>query len=83
MPVLERSAEAPLLKTERADVSDTVTTKAMQELPALGRDMSRMYFMVPGVQATGTTAWRSAETVPDLHLASSIAGLPSAAEMKS
>src|SRR3954470_12281007 len=50
------SAEAPLLKTERADVSDTVTTKAMQELPVLGRDMSRMYFMVPGVQATGTTA---------------------------
>src|SRR3954468_6154283 len=27
------TAEAPLLKTERADVSDTVTTKAMQELP--------------------------------------------------
>src|SRR3954468_10808555 len=50
------NAEAPLLKTERADVSDTVTTKAMQELPVLGRDMSRMYFMVPGVQATGTTA---------------------------
>ena len=28
----------------------------MQELPVLGRDMSRMYFLVPGVQATGTTA---------------------------
>ena len=50
------TAEAPLLKTERSDVSDTVTQKAMQELPVLGRDMSRMYFMIPGVQATGTTA---------------------------
>ena len=50
------NAEAPLLKTERADVSDTVGQKAVQELPVLGRDMSRLYFLVPGVQATGTTA---------------------------
>jgi hypothetical protein len=50
------SAEAPLLKTERADVSDTITQKAVQELPVLGRDLNRLYFLVPGVQATGTTA---------------------------
>lgn len=50
------SAEAPLLKTEKSDVSDTVTTKQVQELPVLGRDMSRIYFLVPGVQASGTTA---------------------------
>src|ERR1051325_11067340 len=50
------TAEAALLKTERADVSDVVTTKAVTELPVLGRDMSRLYFLVPGVQATGTTA---------------------------
>ncbi len=50
------TAEAPLLKTERADVSDTVTQKAVQELPVFSRDMSRLYFLVPGVQATGTTA---------------------------
>ena len=53
------NAEAPLLKTERADVSDTVSQKAVQELPVLGRDMSRLYFLVPGVQATGTTAARA------------------------
>src|SRR5690348_2587739 len=50
------NAEAPLLKTERADVSDTLSTKAVGELPVLSRDMSRLYFLVPGVQATGTTA---------------------------
>ena len=50
------SAEAPLLRTEKAEVSDTMTQKQMQELPILGRDMSKVYFFVPGVQATGTTA---------------------------
>jgi len=50
------NADAPVLKTERADVSDTVSQKSVQELPVLGRDMSRLYFLVPGVQATGTTA---------------------------
>jgi hypothetical protein len=50
------SAEAPLLKTERSDVSDTMTTKAVMDLPVFSRDMSRLYFLVPGVQATGTTA---------------------------
>jgi hypothetical protein len=50
------TAEAALLKTERSDVSDVMTTKAVGELPVLGRDMSKLYFLVPGVQATGTTA---------------------------
>ena len=50
------TAEAPLLKSEKADVSDTMTHEAMQEMPVFGRDMSRLYFLVPGVQATGTTA---------------------------
>jgi hypothetical protein len=50
------TAEAPLLKTEKADVSDTMTQRAAQELPVFGRDMSRLYFLVPGVQATGTSA---------------------------
>ncbi len=50
------TAEAPLLKSEKADVSDTVTQKAVQELPVFGRDLSRLYFLVPGVQATGTSA---------------------------
>jgi len=50
------TGEAPLLKTQRSDVSDTVTQKAVAELPVFGRDMSRLYFLIPGVQATGTTA---------------------------
>jgi hypothetical protein len=54
--VVNVSAEAPLLKTEKSDVSDTMTTKTLVELPVLGRDMSRLYFLVPGFQATGTTA---------------------------
>ena len=54
--VVNVTAEAPLLKTERSDVSDTITQKAVQELPVLGRDLNRLYFLVPGVQVTGTTA---------------------------
>ncbi len=46
----------PVLKTQRADVSDTIQQKSVAELPVYQRDMSRMYFLVPGVQATGTTA---------------------------
>ncbi len=54
--VVNVTAEAPLLKTERADVSDAITQKAVQELPVLGRDLNRLYFLVPGFQASGTTA---------------------------
>lgn len=50
------TGQAALLKTERSDVSDTVTQKAVVELPVFSRDVSRVYFLVPGVQATGTTA---------------------------
>src|ERR1051325_7404986 len=50
------SAEAALLKTEKSDISDTMTEKAVMELPVFSRDMSRLYFLIPGVQATGTTA---------------------------
>jgi len=55
--VVNVTAEAPLLKSEKADVSDTMTQRAVQELPVFGRDLSRLYFLVPGVQATGTTAF--------------------------
>src|SRR5437588_3298994 len=54
--VVNVSGEVPLLKTERSDVSDTITQKTVQELPVLQRDMSRLYFLIPGVQASGTTA---------------------------
>jgi hypothetical protein len=59
------SGEAPLLKTERSDVSDTMTQRTVAELPVYGRDMSRLYFLVPGVQATGTTA--SSEQPQDIY----------------
>ncbi len=54
--VVNVTGEVPLLKTERSDISDTVTQKAAMELPVFSRDISRLYFTVPGVQATGTTA---------------------------
>src|SRR5215475_9493565 len=54
--VVNVTSEAPLLKTERSDVSDTITQKAVQELPVFGRDLNRLYFLVPGIQASGTTA---------------------------
>jgi hypothetical protein len=54
--VINVTGEAPLLKTERSDVSDIINQKTVAELPVFSRDMSRLYFLVPGVQATGTTA---------------------------
>src|SRR5213595_434948 len=54
--VVNVSGEVLLLKTERSDVSDTITQKTVQELPVLQRDMSQLYFLIPGVQASGTTA---------------------------
>ncbi|HEV3201173.1 MAG TPA: TonB-dependent receptor [Bryobacteraceae bacterium] len=50
-------AETPMLKSEKSDVSDTITQRQIQEMPVFGRDLSRVYFDVPGVQATGTTAF--------------------------
>ena len=54
--VVNVTAEAPLLKTTRSDVSDTFTQKAVVELPVFARDINRLYFLVPGVQASSTTA---------------------------
>ena len=54
--VVNVTGEAALLKTERSDISDTVGQKAVMELPVFSRDVSRLYFLVPGVQASGTTA---------------------------
>ncbi|HVH88691.1 MAG TPA: TonB-dependent receptor [Terriglobales bacterium] len=48
-------AEA-LLKTEKSDVSDTLEQKTVEEIPIYDRDVSRLYFLVPGIQATATTA---------------------------
>ena len=55
--IVNVTAEAPLLKSEKSDISDTMTHKQIQEMPVFGRDLSLVYFAVPGVQATGTTAF--------------------------
>src|SRR5262249_25051405 len=39
--VISVTGEAPLLKTERSDVSDTMTQKAVMELPVFSRGISR------------------------------------------
>ncbi len=54
--IINVTAESPLLKTEKSDVSDTMTQKAVSELPVFSRDMSRLYLLMPGFQASGTTA---------------------------
>ncbi len=63
--VIDVSGEAPALKTEKADVSDTISQKAVAELPVFSRDMSRIYFLVPGFQASGTTG--SSEQPQDVY----------------
>src|SRR5262245_26835161 len=49
-------ATEALLKTEKSDVSDTLEQKTVQEIPIYDRDVSRLYFLVPGIQATSITA---------------------------
>ncbi len=46
------SAEAPLLKTERSDVSTTFTEKTVTNLPILNRRFTQFELLTPGVQAT-------------------------------
>ena len=38
------TAETPLLKSEKSDVSDTMTQKQIQEMPVFGRDLSLRVF---------------------------------------
>ena len=50
--VVEISAEASLLKTERADVAVTFTEKTVTNLPLINRRFSQFELLTPGVQAT-------------------------------
>ena len=59
------TGESPLLKTDRADVWDTVTQRVALELPVLSRDINRIYLLIPGVQANGTTT--QAEQPQDVY----------------
>ncbi|NBO65601.1 MAG: carboxypeptidase regulatory-like domain-containing protein, partial [Acidobacteria bacterium] len=50
--VVEISAEAPLLKTERADVAVTFNEKTVTSLPLVNRRFTQFELLTPGVQAT-------------------------------
>ncbi len=43
------TAETPLLKTDRADVSDTLTTSEIESLPVLNRNMTGLVAGTPGI----------------------------------
>lgn len=50
--VIEITAEAPLLKTERADVAVTFSEKTVTNLPLINRRFTQFELLTPGVQAT-------------------------------
>lgn len=50
--VVEISAEAPLLKTERSDVAVTFNEKTVTNLPLINRRFTQFELLTPGVQAT-------------------------------
>jgi len=50
--VVEITSEAPLLKTERADVAVTFNEKTVTNLPLLNRRFTQFELLTPGVQAT-------------------------------
>ena len=69
--VVDVTGELPLLKTQAGDVSHTITQQAVLELPVFQRDVNRLYFLVPGVQASGTTA---ASEQPQAQFRPSVSG---------
>jgi hypothetical protein len=44
------TAETPLLKTDRADVSTTLTTDEINNLPVLNRNLTQLLVVTPGAQ---------------------------------
>lgn len=49
------TAETPLLKTDRADVSTTITTEELSSLPILNRNVTQMLLVTPGTQLNDWT----------------------------
>ncbi len=45
------TAETPLLKVDRADVSTTLSTQELSSLPILNRNLTEVMFATPGAQA--------------------------------
>ena len=52
---VEVQATAPLLRTEDANLSQVVSTRAVEELPVNGRNILNLTALVPGVVPQGTT----------------------------
>src|SRR6266849_8199608 len=57
---VEVTAEAPQLKTDRADVATTFNEKYVEELPILNRNFTTLQLMAPGSQKM--TGWSHAAT---------------------
>jgi len=55
------SADTPLLKTDRSDVSTTLTGGEVQGLPVLNRNLSQLLLVVPGAQYNATYQHASSE----------------------
>lgn len=51
--VVEVTAAAPLLQTDRADVAQTFTTKEINDLPNIGRNTQSMELLNPGTAKIG------------------------------
>lgn len=47
------SSEPPLLQTERAEVSQTINQQQINNLPTVGRNVSRLTILVPGASFSG------------------------------
>ncbi len=47
------STEGPLLKTDRADVSNTLTANEVERLPILNRNVTTLVLALPGAQLNG------------------------------
>lgn len=52
---VEVAAAAPLLQTEDANLSQSVSSRAIQELPVNGRNIMNLTALVPGVVPQGST----------------------------
>jgi hypothetical protein len=57
---VEVTVEAPQLKTDRADVSTTFDTKAVEDLPILNRNFTNFLLLTPGTQIL--SGWSHAAT---------------------
>ncbi len=71
---VEVTAAAPLLQTDRADVSQTFTSQQIQELPSIGRNLQSFELLNPG---TIKTPWAHAsDEDPQGSVQSAVNGLP-------